>query len=873
MFKGLSSIEAKNLFTKFGPNEIKDTSKMNALTILFRQIKSNFVIYLLIVALIISLFVGKIVTAYVLFGVIIVVIATGFIQEYKADKAVKALKKMLMAVSIVVRDGKEKEISSSEIVPGDILILRTGERIPADCVVLEQKNLLVDESILTGESKEVSKKILVGKKQEDENLIFMGSLIVSGKCVARVIHTGMNTKFGKIAKLISKIEKEMPLQKKVDFLAKYMAGMGLFVSILIGLIMFFRADQITIELIIEILIIVIAVAVASFPEGFPVVLTTTLSLGSYRMAQKNAIVNRMSIIETLGETTVICSDKTGTITKGEMTVKNVFVNGKNISVTGAGYDADGEFLLNNKKINSNFDEGFNFLLKAAVFCNDSSIERRGVDNEYKAIGSPTESALLVMSAKAKIFKEDFNIDRIEEVPFSSERKIMSVLCKENKKMLVYSKGALEFIIDKCGFVKKNNKIVKLTEKEKKIILNENKKFAQNALRTIAFAYKENNSEKQITEDKLIFLGFVAMEDPPRPEVKEAIQSCYHAGIKVKMITGDNKETALSIAKQIGLANVNLIEGKELDELSDDELSKIVGDIFIFARVKPEHKLRIVNALKANKEIVTMTGDGVNDAPSLKEAHIGVAMGKNGTDVSRSVSDLILKDDNFASIVDAIKEGRTIFKNIQKFSSYQLSINFAQVAIIFFAILIGMPLPLIALQILFINLFSDEILAITLAFNPHSKNIMDIPPRKNSKIINKRLLTLIIIAGSTITFFSLLMFYLAYSIFNYTLVESQTVVFLTMVLFGLTNAYNFRSFRKLTINRSLLINKNMFYASIFVLLVTFVALFSPIGLFLSVVPLSSSFIILIAIISTSVVLIFDILKKFNQKKNFWEELNC
>lgn len=872
MYSGLTTKSAKELLQKFGPNELKETSKITWFSILFRQIKSNFIIYLLTAAMIISFFVGKEITAYVLLGVILIVIGTGFIQEYKADKAVKALKKMLMHTSVVIRDGKEKEIDSTEIVPGDILILRTGEKIPADCVILEEKDLRVDESILTGESRDVVKKSLKGKNQEEENLIYMGALIVSGKCTAKVIHTGMNTKFGKIANLISKIEKEMPLQKKVDLLAKYMAIIGFFSAILVGLIMLLRADQIDPILVTEILIVVIAVAVSSFPEGFPVVLTTALSLGAHRMAKKNAIINRMSIIETLGETTVICSDKTGTITKGEMTVKNIFVNNQDINVSGAGYNANGEFSLKNKNLNPKEIKELNLLLKSSIFCSDSTIEKMNGDHEYKSIGSPTESALLIMSAKAKMFNEDFDFKRVEEISFTSERKMMSVLCKENNNYFVYSKGAIEMLLPKCSFIQKNGKIIKLTDNEKKLLLKQNDFYAKNALRTIAFAYKKNNSDRFVEEKDLIFVGLVAMEDPPRIEVSEAIKDCYAAGIKVKMITGDNKETAISIAKQIGLSNTNILEGKELDNITDYELTKIVDDITIFARVKPEHKLRIVRALKENGEIVTMTGDGVNDAPSLKEAHIGVAMGKNGTDVSRSVSDMILKDDNFASIVDAIKEGRTIFKNIQKFSSYQISINFAQVGLILLAVIIGMPLPLIAIQILFINLFSDEILAIMLAFNPHSEKVMKIPPRKKSNILNKKLLTLIAIAGSVMIVFSLIGFYIAHSILNFNEEQSRTIVFLLMVFFGVANAFNFRSFRKLTLNRSPLVNKSLFYASIFVILVTILVLLTPAGIIFEIEAIPLEIIGITMLVSLVIVVVFDILKKFNEKYNYWKDLD-
>ena len=724
--KGLTKKEAEKRLRKYGLNEIRDISKTTYFKILLRQIKSNFMVYLLAAAMLISFFIGKSVTAYTILAIIFMVILAGFIQEYRSEKAISALKNILVPVSIVIRDGKEQEIQSASIVPGDVLLLRNGEKIPADCLLIEEKELRVNEAVLTGESKEASKKICSEKKYSDDNLVFMGTYIVNGRGVAKVIHTGMNTQFGKIAGLISTTEKELPLQKKVNKIAKYMVILAVVISVLTGLIMLSRSIVLNEETIFNILILVIALSVSAFPEGFPVVLITTLAAGARTMAKKNAIVNRMSIIETLGETTVICSDKTGTITKGEMTARRVFVNDAFYDVTGTGYDGKGDFLHNHKKIDINNEVTLRNLLYNAVLCNDSIIERTGNDLEFRTIGSPTESALLVMGVKAGLFKEGIKFKRVQEIPFNSERKMMSVLCEINKEKVVYSKGALEYLIKKCKFIQKNRAISKLSESEKKKILEFNKKMTSNSLRTIAFAYKKVDTfAKDHFEDYLVFLGFVGMEDPAREEVKEAISQCYNAGIEVKMITGDNKETAISIAKEIGLPG-KIMEGNELDNLTDDELTKIIGPITIFARVKPEHKLRIVKALKYNGEIVTMTGDGVNDAPALKEAHIGIAMGKNGTDVSRSVADLTLKDDNFSTIVSAISEGRTIFKNIRKFSTYQLSCNFAELSILFISVLLspflGWQIPiLLALQILFMNLVTDNLPAITLGLNPPSND--------------------------------------------------------------------------------------------------------------------------------------------------------
>jgi P-type Ca2+ transporter type 2C len=578
---GLTEVEAKKRLIQYGVNEINDASELSPIKILLRQVRSNFVIYLLFFAMILSFFVGKYLTAYVILAVIVIMVSTGFFQEYKAEKAIIALKNMIMAYSVVIREGKEKEIPSSNIVPGDIIILRSGEKIPADCILLEERDLLINESILTGESKEV-KKIVVKNENEynDENLLFMGSFIINGKCLAKVVHTGMNSRFGKIASMISSAEKELPLQKKVNKIVKYMAIGGITVSLATGLMILFNSPVVDNEAVIAAMIIVIAVSVASFPEGFPVVLITALAKGAFRMAKKNAIVNRMSIIETLGETTVICSDKTGTITKGEMTVKKVMADNKIFEVSGVGYEGLGEFFQNKLKIDVKKEKSLSLLLKGAVVCNDSNISRLGEDNIYEINGTPTEAALLVMSAKAGFHKEDIESDREEEIPFSSERKMMSVITKEGKEFVVYSKGALEILLSKCKYIQRDSGVFTLHEREKSNIIKSNEELTSKAFRTLALAYKKTKKfNKDEIENGLIFLGFVAMEDPPREGVMEAISTCRKAGISVKMITGDNKETAVAISKQIGIYG-DVLEGQNLDKMTDQELFNIVKNIAV-----------------------------------------------------------------------------------------------------------------------------------------------------------------------------------------------------------------------------------------------------------------------------------------------------
>jgi len=869
--KGLSQKEATNRLKQYGYNEIREIVHISPFTILLRQIKKNFVIYLLLAAMLISFFVGKIITCYVILCVLIMVILIGFIQEYRAEKAIKALRQMMVPISIVIRDGKEREISSKEIVPGDIIILRTGEKIPADCIVLESKSLKTDESILTGESREIEKCAAKNiKRYKNENMIFMGTFITEGRCIAQVVHTGMDTEFGKIARMISVTEKELPLQKKVNNIAKYMAIVAVLVSFLTGFVMIVRNLPFSYNLFVDVLIVVIALSVSAFPEGFPVVLIVTLASGAHQMAKKNAIVNRMSIIETLGETTVICTDKTGTITTGEMTVKKVFCDEYLFEVEGAGYEASGNFIYNNKKVEVADFPVLNILLKAAIICNSSTIQRKGTDKEYGFIGTPTEAALLIMSAKADFFKEDLKFSIVEEIPFSSERKIMSVYCKENSRNYVYSKGAVEILIEKCKYIQKKGGIIKLDEKEKEKILKINKKLTLNSFRTLALAYKPVASfNKDHFEENLIFLGITALSDPPREEIKKAIDMCRTAGIKVKMITGDDKMTALAIAKQIGISfsDNSVMMGQDMDRLTDDELSKIVNKINIFVRVRPEHKLRIVRALKQNKEIVTMTGDGVNDAPALKEAHIGIAMGKKGTDVSRETADLILKDDNFATIVTAISEGRTIFNNVRKFITYQLSCNYAELFIIFIGILLGLPLPLLALQILFMNLVTDDLPAITLGFNPPSYDVMKTKPRKKSEIMNKQLFFLLIFGGTVMAIGTLGVFYYSLKVLNQSLMVARTNALITLIFFEILNAFNFRSFRYGVHELPIFANKYLVYASIVSVMATILIVYTPLNRVFEVAPIEIYCWLISLAVSLIIIFFFDLLKIINEKNKF------
>ncbi len=829
-FSGLTTQKAQELLKQYGLNEIEDRNKITPFQILMRQIKSNFMVYMLFVAAITSFIVGKDITAYTILAVIFCVIIVGFVQEYKAEESVSSLKKLLMPVTIVLRDGHKVEVPSEEIVPGDILVLGNGEKIPADAVILESRDLRVNEAALTGESREVTKKaiecdpiLLEDPKTceaeiNDENTVLMGTFIVNGKCLAKVIHTGMNTKFGEIAHLISSAEKELPLQKKVNDIAKVMVVIAIVFSVLTAVLMVIEAPVINQALIVDALILMIAIAVSAFPEGFPVVLITSLAMGAKRMSDKNVIVNRMSIIETLGETTVICTDKTGTITRGEMTVKFIFADNTLYEVEGTGYVAHGKITKDKNPIDLANSQAIKLLIESGVVCNDAQIERTGDDHEYRGLGTPTEVALLVLGAKAGVFKEDHNGEIGGEYPFNSERKMMSVLyTAENGENIVYTKGAPEILIEKCTRVLKDGREVEFSPALRAKLEEMQQEMAKHAYRTLAIGYKKLASlDRDYKEEDFVFLGVVALEDSPRPEVAEAIKTAERAGIKVKMITGDNRETAAAIAKQIGL-NGSVLVGKEIDALSDEELSIAIKEAQVFARVTPEHKLRIVRLLKTHDEIVAMTGDGVNDAPALKEAHIGIAMGKTGTDVSRSTADLTLKDDNFSNIIHAVAEGRTIYNNIRKFVSYQLSANIAELLILLVGVVLaprlgwGMPM-LLSIQILFMNLVTDNIPAIMLGLNPTSKDIMLELPRKNSGILNKSLYIAIGISGLVMAVFTLLAYYLDFNIFGESQEFARTTALLALIIMEIVAAFAFRSFRKLVLTRSPFVNMSLVWAS-------------------------------------------------------------
>ncbi len=815
---GLTSEQAVKALEKFGLNEIRVKRKFTVLKVFLRQFV-DVIVWILIVASLISYGIGEVINFWVINFIIVFVILMGFIQEYKAERAMEALRQIVRPKTTVIRDGRLMIIDAKDVVPEDILSLEVGDRVPADAELIHSTGVEVDESMLTGES--------ISVHRENGDLIYAGTQIVSGRCQARITATGMKTKLGDIATMIQEVEEPTPLQKRMSRLGKLLAMIAITASVMILIIGIIRGASMA-----EMLIVALALAVASVPEGLPLTMTIALSFGMYKMAKKNAIMRRMMAVETLGSTTVICTDKTGTLTKNEMTVQKLFVNNQIISITGVGYKPKGIFQLNDKEIKS-FSK-WNEIFKAGVLCNNSDLFESD-HNFWEPIGDPTEVALITLGRKAGFKKENLEekLKRVEEILFSSSRKMMTTIHKSEGGFVIYNKGAPEEILERCSHQLLNGKHHKLTSKDKDAILKQNHNFARKGLRVLALATKMYDTKKIPTKDiekDLIFLGLVAMRDPARPEVKEALETCKRAGIKVMMITGDNEHTAISIARQIGLiagGEAKAMTGKAIDELSDKELRQKLREIKIFARTKPEHKLRIVSLLKKDGEIVAMTGDGVNDAPALKKADIGIAMGVKGTDVTKEAADMVLQDDNFVTIVGAVKEGRRIYQNIEKFSSYLISRNFTEVILIFLGILLFdfKLLPLLALQILFINAFDEQMPAIGLGLDKAHGDLMSRPPRPPDEAVMNRWNAFIVFSIAIFSaLIALIVFITQDPVTNIEM--ARTMVFTTIVIMVIVGTYNFRSLRESIAVTGVFNNRFLMTAVLLILGITLFVMYQP-----------------------------------------------
>jgi len=790
--QGLDDEETKKRSAKYGYNELLEIRKISALKIFLSQFK-NALILILLGAVAISAAIGELVDAIVIFIIVAFAAILGFTQEYKAEKAIEALKKMAAPTALVIRDGKDIYLPARELVPGDVILFSTGSKIPADARLIEAVNLKADESSLTGESVAVEKTVeKIAQKTvpigDRNNMVYMGTSVMYGRGRGVIVTTGMNTEFGKIAGMLQEVEeRRTPFQIKLDKLGKTLLKTSLVAVAIIAILGILRGEEI-----IEMFIWAVALAVAIVPEALPAVVVISLALGVRRMVKRHALIRKLPAVETLGSTTVICSDKTGTLTQGKMTVRRICVNDKIIEVSGAGYEPKGEFFEENKAVEP--DEHLKLLLQGATLCNDAILVK---DKRWQIKGDSTEGALVVAAAKAGLSQVELNKrnPRTGEIPFTSERKRMTTIHSTPEGRIAYSKGALEVILESCNRGYKGSEEKTLTIMEKNEILEVGKKFAKDALRVLGFAYKHPSDDDKYVEKNMVFIGLVGIIDPPREEVKDSIEECDAAGIKTVMITGDHRLTAIAIAKELGMLRKGIaLEGSELEKLSDKEFGNIVEDIEVYARVSPQHKLRIVEALRKKGHVIAMTGDGINDAPALKSADIGIAMGMTGTDVTKEAADMILTDDNFASIVDTVEEGRGIFGNVKKYLMYLLSSNLGEILLMVIAVIAGLPLPLVAIQILWVNLATDGLPAIALSVDPAEPDIMRQKPRDpKQSIFTRPVIILMCIGGVWSAGVTLWIFIWALNLSG-GLLEAQSMVFVTLVIIQFFKAFNYRSDR-------------------------------------------------------------------------------
>ncbi|HZK25816.1 MAG TPA: calcium-translocating P-type ATPase, SERCA-type [Oscillospiraceae bacterium] len=806
--KGLSSSEAAQRLKENGHNSLAEKKKVPLLVIFLWQFR-DFMVLVLLGATLLSALLGEYSDAVVIIGVVLLNAILGFIQEYRAEQSLEALRELTAPTAKTLRDGVRYEIPAEELVPGDIVLLEAGDRIPADIRLCEVRQLLVNEASLTGESEPVTKisdplSEEVTVLGERFNMVFMGTMAVGGHASGVVVATGMATEMGRVAHLIQDAENEdTPLQRRLEQLGRYLVIGCLLICALVvvmGVAQGLPAYNM--------LMAGISLAVAAIPEGLPAVVTIALAIGVQRMVRKNAVVRRLPAVETLGCATIICSDKTGTLTQNKMNVQEIWAGGRHYRVAGEGYSPQGQFLSGTRQIKPGKDAGLMLTLTASVLCNNAQLLKgnmeiqplwRGKTASWEIQGDPTEGALVVAGARAGLWREDLerSMQRLGEIPFDGARKRMSVLYSGTVGQILYVKGAPEVIMDKCSQIFYHGRVVEFSHSLRQEVMQQNETMAALALRNLAVAYRPLTNTQTVSEElenKLIFVGILGMIDPPRPEVLGAIQKCSAAGIKTVMITGDHKTTAMAIARKLHLLPLQgqVLTGRELDELNDKELEKAVTNTYVYARVAPEHKLRIVRALKRRGHIVAMTGDGVNDAPAVKEADIGIAMGKSGTDVTKEAAALVLTDDNFTTIVSAVEEGRGIYDNIRKFIRFLLACNTGEILTMLVAMLVGLPIPLKAIQILWINLVTDGLPAMALGVDPVDSDVMARLPRSpRESIFARGLWQKIVGRGTVIGLTTILIFAWALQQ-GWELDEARTMAFTTLIITQMVYVFDCRS---------------------------------------------------------------------------------
>lgn len=795
---GLPEKEAKLRLKEVGPNLLGKQKRTSPLIIFLQQFESV-VIWVLLGAVLVSFLLDEKADAIAIFAIVILNAIIGFFLEYRADRAMLALQQMAAPKATVLRDGHARVIAASDIVPGDILLFESGDLIAADARLFELSALKVNEAPLTGESIPVAKNLDICTAKtplaDRKNMVFMGTSVADGTGRALVVATGMQTEMGRIAKMLGEASRdETPLQKKLNQVGSRLLWLCFFIIVAIFGLGLLRNISLF-----SLFMSSVSLAVAAIPEGLPAVVTVALALGVQRMVRRAVLVRRLSAVETLGCLQVICTDKTGTLTVGEMTARKLVTTGDVYSIHGEGYNLSGGFLLQGQEINASEDKLLQATLQAMVACNNASFESQ--DGEAATVGDPTEVALLVAAAKGGIWRGELQASypRIKELPFSSERKRMTVVCRQDHEHIAFVKGAPEIILERCTHILTKTGIKKLTPNDKARMKQSCELMASEALRLLAFAQRLVDSswlekEDDEIENNLVFLGLIGLQDPPHASSKESISRCKKAGIKPVMITGDHPDTARAIAKELGIleAGDRLLTGNELENMPEEEFNHCVKDIAVYARVTAEHKLKIVRAWKKQQMVVAMTGDGVNDAPALREASVGIAMGKTGTAVTKEASDIIVMDNNFTSIVAGIEEGRTIYDNIAKTLAYLLAGNSGELLVVFIALLIGWPLPLLPIQLLWINLVTDGLPAIGLATDMSEPGILNRPPRATQKSMMD------IAFFKRVTFVGCLTALVTLSVFAYEylidgdLIQAQDAAFSVLVTAELLRAFGARS---------------------------------------------------------------------------------
>ncbi|MFN7573118.1 MAG: cation-translocating P-type ATPase [Betaproteobacteria bacterium] len=797
---GLTAAEAARRLAETGPNELRAAPRGSAWALLAAQFK-NALIVILLVATAASAALGHAVEAAAITVIVLFAVLLGFVQEYRAERALEALAKMAAPHARVLRDEAEAVVPAREVVPGDVLLLAAGDHVAADARLIQAIELQAQEAPLTGESTAVAKTVdaqvaAAAQVGDRRTMVYAGTAVTHGRGRAVVVATGAATEFGRIAGMLAKVEvARTPLQVTLDRLGRSLARAALAVVAAIVVLGLLRGQPF-----VEMLVFGIALAVAVVPEALPAVVTISLALGVQRLARRRALMRRLPAVETLGSTSVICTDKTGTLTRDEMTVRAIYLDGRELEVTGAGYAPEGEFRHGDVAVAE--DPLLHRLLRAGALANDARLHQH--EGRWRIHGDPTEGALVVAAAKAGLDKPalDAAAPRVHEAPFTAESQRMTTVHADGDGHVAFAKGAPEVIVDCCRLIATRDGDVPFTDAARAEVLGAAQSMASRALRVLAIATRAEATRGN-AQHGLTLLGLVGMIDPPRPEARAAIATCVQAGIRVVMITGDHPATALAVARELGLAaQGRLVTGAQLDALTDAQLAQQVGAIEVYARVSPAHKLRVVEALQAQDEVVAMTGDGVNDAPALKRADIGVAMGVAGTDVAREAAAMTLTDDNFATIVAAVEEGRGIFANIRKYLAFLLSSNLGEIGLMAGAALAGLPLPLSAVQILYVNLATDGLPALALAVDPPADDLMQRPPRRAGRgVFNRPLLVLMLVAGVWSALVNLGLFAWALAQ-GHGVAEAMTLVFVSLVLIQFVKAYIFRAGRHSVAHRPL-----------------------------------------------------------------------